>query len=255
MTSLRVIAVAEQNNSLKMLTSRYSVRTARQLIEAYESKTEFTYLGYKVSRNDLTISIRNLSQNGEETSIDIGNSKITPEQREKAFEEIWNGIKKFFRDHAEDIKSGKITAADIGGALYGITASAILIIFAPFVAVGPLSKLIAAPFISIAAQKGRYWGASVDEVIKIINAESDLNKQEIAGVLATILVTTYYVPVVGALIEIGGVDAWNLTVEVGKKLGGTTIDVIEDIVSVVGDVGEAVGSVFVGAVDGLIGLF
>lgn len=254
MTSIRVITVAEKNNSLKVLTSRYKVQTARQLIEAFENKTEYTYLGYKVSRNDSTISI--LSQSGEEsTNIEIGNTKLTPEQREQALEKIWEGIKQFFKDHAQDIESNKITAADIGGALYGITASVILVILAPFAAVGPLAKVIAAPFIALAAQKGRYWGASVDELINIINNESDLKKQEIAGVLATVFVTASYVPGVGALIQLGGVDAWNLTVEVGKKLGGTVVEVIEDIVSVVGDIGEGIGSVVVGVVDDLFELF
>ena len=41
----------------------------------------------------------------------------------------------------------------------------------------------------------------------------------------------------------------------GKKLGGTVVEVIEDIVSVVGDVGEGIGSVVVGVVDDLFELF
>ena len=254
MTSLRDITIAEQNNSLKVLTSRYEVQTARQLIEAFNNKTEYRYLGYTVKRNDSSISI--LSNDGEsKTSIEIGNTKLTPEQREQALEKIWEDVKQFFQDHKEDIESGKITAADIGGALYGMTAAVILIIFAPFAAFSSLGKLIAGPFVALSAQKGRYWGASVDELIKIINSESDLNKQEIAGVLATVFVTASYVPGVGAIIQLGGVDAWNLTVEVGKKLGGTVVGIIEDIVSVVGDIGEGVGGAIVGVVDDLLDLF
>ncbi|MBK7353401.1 MAG: hypothetical protein IPI97_01260 [Nitrosomonas sp.] len=252
MTSLREITVAEQSNSLKVLISRYEVQTARQLISAFNSKTEYSYLGYTVKRNDSSISILS---NNESTNIEIGNTKLTPEQREQALEKIWEGIKQFFKDHAQDIESGKITAADIGGALYGVTASVILVIFAPFAAVGPLAKVVAAPFIALAAQKGRYWGASVDELIKIINDESDLNKQEIAGVLATVFVTASYVPGVGAIIQLGGIDAWNLTVEVGKKLGGTVVEIIGGIVSVVGDIGEGVGGAIVDVVDDLLDLF
>ena len=252
MTSLREITVAEQSNSLKVLISRYEVQTARQLISAFNSKTEYSYLGYTVKRNDSSISILS---NNESTNIEIGNTKLTPEQREQALEKIWEGIKQFFKDRAQDIESGKITAADIGGALYGVTASVILVIFAPFAAVGPLAKVVAAPFIALAAQKGRYWGASVDELIKIINDESDLNKQEIAGVLATVFVTASYVPGVGAIIQLGGIDAWNLTVEVGKKLGGTVVEIIGGIVSVVGDIGEGVGGAIVDVVDDLLDLF
>lgn len=251
MTSLREITIAEQNNSLRVLTSRYEVQTARQLIEAFNSKTEYSYLGYTVKRDHSSISI--LSNDGEsKTSIGIGDDKLTPEQRDKALDKIWEDVKKFFQDHIEDIESGRITAADIGGALYGIAASVILIIFAPFAAAfGSVGELIAGPFAALATQKGRYWGASVDEIIKVIKSESDLNMQEIAGVLATVFVTTASFPVIGAIVQFGGTDAWNLTVEVGKKLGDNAVEILEDIVSVVGDIGEGAGNIVAAAIDEL----
>jgi hypothetical protein len=63
------------------------------------------------------------------------------------------------------------------------------------------------------------------------------------------------VPGVGAIIQLGGIDAWNLTVEVGKKLGGTVVEIIGGIVSVVGDIGEGVGGAIVDVVDDLLDLF
>lgn len=233
MTTIRTIAAAERSNSLRVLTSRYEVLTARQLIEAYSSKERYTYLGNTVERIGSTITVKN--QSGESTAIEIGNNKLTPEQQESAFNMIWDGIKEALQKHAEDIKSGNIKAVDIGGAVYGITATVIAMFFFPFTA-GPLGKIIALPFIELASQKGRYWGASVDEIVKLIKGESDLKVQDIAGVLATVYVTATYLPVV----ELAGVDAWNLTVAVGKKLGGTTADILEEI-PIVGDAVEAIG--------------
>ncbi len=233
MTTIRIITAAERSNSLRVLTSRYEVRTARQLIEAYGSKEKYTYLGTTVERNGSTITVK--SQTGESTSIQIGNKKLTPEQQETVLNKVWEGIKEFLQGHAEDIKSGNIKAADIGGAVYGIAATVIVFVFAPFAAAGPLAKIIAAPFITLASQKGRYWGASVDEVVKLIKGESDLKIREIVGVLATVYITATYLPVV----ELAGVDAWNLTVAVGKKLGGTAADILKEI-PIVGDVVEGI---------------
>ena len=234
MTTLKTIAAAERSNSLRVLTSRYEVRTAHELIEAYGSIKKYTYLGNTVERNGSTITIRN--QSGESTSIEIGNAKLTPEQQESALNQIWEGTKQFFQEHGEDVKSGNIKAADIGGAIYGITATLIVAFLLPVAIGGPLAKIIATPFITLASQKGRYWGASVDEVVKLFKGESDLKIQEIAGVLASVYITATYLPV----FELGGVNAWNLTVEVGKKLGGAAADILEEI-PIVGDVVEGIG--------------
>lgn len=169
MTTLRTITATERNNSLRILTSRYGVLTARQLIEAYGSKDKYTYLGYTVERIGSTITVKN--QSGESTTIEIGDKKLTPEQQETVLNKTWEGIKQFFQEHAEDIKSGKIKAADIGGAVYGITATVIVFIFSPFAALGPLGKIISTPFVTLATQKGRYWGSAVDEVVKLIRAK------------------------------------------------------------------------------------
>ncbi|NGZ96343.1 MAG: hypothetical protein CV089_09480 [Nitrospira sp. WS110] len=236
MTTIRTIATAERSNSLRVLTSRYEVLTARQLIEAYSSKEKYTYLGNTVERIGSTITVKN--QSGEATSIEIGNTKLTPEQQETALDKIWEGIKQFFQEHEADIKSGNIKAADIGGAVYGITATLIVAFLLPIAIAGPWAKIIAGPFIALASQKGRYWGASVDEVVKLLKGKSDLKIQEIAGVLATVYITATYLPIV----ELAGVDAWNLTVAVGKKLGGAAADILEDI-PVVGDLVEGIGEI------------
>lgn len=234
MTTIRTITAAERSNSLRVLTSRYEVLSVRQLIEAYSSKEKYTYRGNTVERIGSKITVKN--QSGESTSIEIGNKKLTPEEQETALNTIWDGIKQFLLEHGEDIKSGNIKAADIGGAIYGIAAMVIVALFLPIAIGGPLAKIIAAPFITLASQKGRYWGASVDEVVKLLKGESDLKIQEIAGVLATVYITATYLPVA----ELGGVDAWNLTVAVGKKLGGVAADILEEI-PVVGDVMEGLG--------------
>lgn len=252
MTGFRAIAVAERSNSLRALTSRYSVHTARELSTAYNNRNRFTYFDYVIERSGSAIKIT--SKSGESTKIEIGDTKLTPEQRDTALEKTWDGVKEFFQKHWEEIESGEIKAADIGGAIYGITATVITLIFIPFTG-GVLGKIIAEPFIWAAKQKGRYWGASVDEMLNIIKGESDLNKQQIAGVLATVTVLAYYLPGPAAVIQLGGVDAWNLTVDVGKKIGGTAADAVEEIVSVVGDIGEAVGGAIGGAIDDLIGIF
>lgn len=235
MTTLRTITTTERNNSLRVLTSRYGVLTARQLIEAYGSKDKYTYLGYTVERLGSRITVKN--QSGESTTIEIGDKKLTPEQQETALNKIWEGIKQFFQEHAEDIKSGNIKAVDVGGAIYGIAATVIVFIFTPLAALGPLGKLISIPFVELASQKGRYWGSAVDELVKLIKGESDLNKAQIVGVLTTVFVVATYLPG----LEVGGVDAWNLTVQVGEKLGGAVADIIDEIekVPVVGDVVKA----------------
>lgn len=239
MSRLRGIATAEENNSLRELASRYGVRTARQLVTTYDDQHKYTYFGHMIERTGSDITIK--SQSGESTNIKIGDTKLTPDQRDKALEKIWDGIKEYFQKHWGDIKSGNIKAADIGGTVYGITASVIVITLAPFTTIGPLAKIVTLPFIEAAAQKGRFWGASVDEVVKFIKGESDLNRRQMAGVLGTVIFVASYLPTPGALIPLGGVDAWNLTVSVGKVVGGTVAEGVEEIVSAVGDVVEGAG--------------
>ncbi len=234
MITLQIIATREKTSSLKVLTSRYGVRTARQLVAAYGTTEKYTYLGYTVERIGSNITVKN--QSGESTTVEIGDKKLTPEQQETALNKIWEGIRQFLQDHADDIASGNIKAADIGGAIYGIAATVILLIFAPFAFLGPLGQYLAAPFITLASQEGRYWGASVDELAKLLKGESDLKIQEIAGVLATVYITATYLPIA----KLGGVDAWNLTVEIGKKLGGTVTDILEEI-PIVGEAVESLG--------------
>lgn len=234
MITIRAIATSEKTNSLRALTSRYGVVTARQLVTAYSNTWKYTYFGYTVERIGSKITVKN--QSGESTTIEVGDKKLTREQQETVLNKIWEGIKQFLQEHAEDIASGKIKAADIGGAIYGIAATVILVIFAPFAFLGPLGQILAAPFITLASQKGRYWGACVDEVVRLIKGESDLKIKEIAGVLATVYITAIYLPVA----ELGGVDAWNLTVAVGKKLGGAVADILEEI-PIVGDAVEGLG--------------
>lgn len=254
MTGIRAIAEAEQSDSLRELTSRYGVQTASELITVYYKQNKITLSGYVIERSSTQIKIT--SKDNQSTTTDLKNAKITPEQRDKLLEEIWNGIRDFFEENWDDIKLEKIKAADIGGAIYGIAATVILKVINPFSAAGSaLSKLIALPFLQASVQKGRYWGASVDTIVEIIKGESDLNKEQMAGVLATVIVIAYYLPLPGAIIQLGGVDAWNLTVDVGKKIGGTAADAVDEIKSVVGDVGEAISDAAGKAIDAVLDIF
>ena len=242
MTTLRTIATSNRNASLRQLASRYHVLTARQLIASYDSKTEYAYGDYVVKRSGSTITIK--SQGGESTNINFGNAKATPEQQDEFIEKTWEGTKRFFQEHADDILSGKMKAADIGGAVFGIAGTVITLVFSPFGAAGKtLDKIIGLPFGGLSAQKGRYWGASIDELVSLLKGESDLKMQAIVGVLATVVVTCTYLSLVEELVPLGGVDAWNLTVEVGKKIGGVAASMIEAIVSVVGVVGKVASNV------------
>lgn len=245
MPDLRAIATAEHEGSIRAIAARYGVQSARALADAFTQTREVTYLGYTLTRSGTTIEIR--SQNGEKImTVEATDGQITPEQRDEAIEKTWNGIKEFLRNNWDHIVNGDISAADIGGAVYGIAATVIASIFLPIAGNGLLGKLLTAPFIALSANKGRYWGTAVDELIAIIRGD-EATCAQIVGTLATALIINAYLP--GA--ELFGGDAWSITRTIGNKLGGAASEGLDWISSAAGDVATGTVDIATSALDAI----
>jgi hypothetical protein len=242
MKTLRQLGSEQGSSSFIDVSARYSTRSLRALIDADDSPTAFNYEGYLFERTATAIRVSN--QAGETTEFELGNAPITDEQRQQILDKAWEDMRTFVKDKFEDLKSGRITAADVGGALFGSVAGAIVAVLAPFAAMGPLADVLVAPFVGLAANRGRYFGAVVDELVAILKNESELTQRDILGVLGTTaVVATYFVPVL-QLVPLGGKTAWELTVGVGKWVGGAVEDALDEIAEAVppfGAVVEAVG--------------
>lgn len=255
MKTIRDLGSEQQSGSFRDVAGRYSVNTLRQLIDSDSSSTAFSYQEYKFERTDSAITI--LNKAGEKTEFKLDDTPLTPEQRKAVLDKVWEEIKKFVKDNWEHIKDGKMKAVDIGGALFASVAGAIFAIFLPF-GKGPLADILLAPFVGIAANRGRYFGAAVDELVAILKDESDLTKRDVIGVLGTTAFAVSFVaaPVI-ALIPLGGTTAWELTVSVGKWVGGAVEDALDEIkkVPVVGPVVEVAEDVVEGIVKFLDGIF
>lgn len=228
MAGIREIAQAEQTDSLRDLTSRYGVTSVRQLQAAFNQRTEVTYFSQKIVRTDTGIRI--MSEDGKTTSVEIPADNITPDQKNQALDKFWDSVKEYLRKNKDDILNGRIKAADIGGAVFGIAGSVIAMIFAPFAGAGMLSKILNLAFSGAAAQEGRYYGAAVDDLVSLLKGESDLTVRDIVGTLATVIIVADFAPVA----VLGGTDAWSLTKEIGKALGGDVSDAVHKIENAVG---------------------
>jgi hypothetical protein len=242
MQTLRQLCSEQRSSSFIDVSARYSTQSLRELIEADGSPTAFNYEGYLFERTATAIRVSNKA--GEKTEFELNDTPITDEQRQQILDKAWEDIRKFVTDKFEDLKSGKITAADIGGALYGSVAGAIVFVLAPFAKLGPLADVLVAPFVGLAANRGRYFGAVVDELVAVLKKESELTQRDILGVLGTTaVVASYFVPVI-QLVPLGGTTAWELTVGIGKWVGGAVEDALDEIAEAVPPVGvvlEAVG--------------
>jgi hypothetical protein len=242
MKTLRQLCSEQGSGSFIDVSARYSTQSLRELIEADGSSTAFSYEGYLFERTATAIRVSNKA--GEKTEFELNNTPITDEQRQQILERAWEDIRKFVKDKFEDLKSGRITAADVGGALYGSVAGAIVAVLAPFAKMGPLADVLVAPFVGLAANRGRYFGAVVDELVAVLKNESELTQRDILGVLGTTaVVASYFVPVM-QLVPLGGKTAWELTVGVGKWVGGAVEDALNEISEAVppfGDLVETIG--------------
>ncbi len=233
MTGLRRIAAVERSTALRALTSRYSVSTLSQLGAAFkrlhEDRTDVVYAGYQLTRATNAISLTDQAT-GEDTSVQVSDAHADK------LDDVWDRIADYLNEHYGSILSGELKATDVGGAVFGIVGGVVGLFILPVLGDGLVSKIITTPISVIAAQKGRYFGAAVDDIASILKGEDDVRVQEIAGTLATIWFTGNYLQSLGSLVPVGGVDAWELTKEIGGTIGGAISAAIEDIVGVVGGV-------------------
>lgn len=230
MSGLRFIAREESSASIRSLVSRYHVSTVRQLMAAYDSKESYTYFGITVRRDGPTIIITN--QFTETTWIRVDDPALAPDRREEVLNKTWSDTKRFFQHHWQEIESGRMRAVDIGGALYGIAAHAILSYFLPVASLGPLGEIARKPFVWAAEQKGRFYGAAVDEVVALVKGESDLKVVDMVGALGAFTL----IGAVPGVVELFGSDGWNITMKVAKAIGGALTTAIDEICEVAGDV-------------------
>lgn len=250
MNSLLNVLQSQRSTSFRETAGYYSTRTLRKLIDADSSKSEYFYLGYQVQRTDKSISVAN--KDGELTQFTIqDNAPITKEQEKQILDIAWEKFKEIFEQNKEGVLEGKVNAADIGAMLFGGLATGVLFVLKPFGA-GGIAHVLGSGFVALAANKGRYFGAAVDEVIAILKGESELKRREIIGVFATIAVTATYFAGTASLIPLGGKTAWDLTLGVGKWVGGALEDIIDELrnVPIAGQVVEAVEEVvqFIGKI-------
>jgi hypothetical protein len=186
-------------------------------------------LGYTLTRNGSSLSIRSYS--GEQAEVDNSGSDLSPQDQEKVIGMTWEGIKEFIHKNVEDIKSGKIKAADIGGELYGISATAIYLVIAPVLDETLLGRIVGTTFVEASKQVGRYYGAAVDELVSVLKGQSKPTITQVIATLGTMQIVTTKLGVV----MLSG-DAWTLTKEVGMQLGSTAEDGLKTIANVAGDI-------------------
>ena len=241
MKTLRQVVSEHHSNSVRGVAARFSASTLRQLIEADTSVEQFSYMGYTFERNASSIRVTN--KDGEKTELSLEATPLTEEQRKDILSRTWEDVRKFVTDKFDDLKDGKVKAEDIGAVVYGAAAGAIIAVVAPFAALGAFGKFLAGPFMALAANKGRYWGAAVDELVAVLKGENEATRAQIAGVLGTTVVLATYLSPVGAVVALGGTDAWKLTVGVGKWIGGAVEDALNEIGEAIPILGDAVKSI------------
>lgn len=186
-------------------------------------------LGYTLTRSGSGLSL--LSYSGEQAEVNNSGSNLSPQDQDKVIHMTYDGIKTFIHKNYEDIKNGKIKAADIGGELYGISATAVYLVIAPVLDQTLLGRIVGATFVDASKQVGRYYGAAVDELVSVLKGQS---KPTITQVIATLGTMQFISTKLGAVMLSG--DAWTLTKAVGMKLGEAAEDGLKTIAHVAGDV-------------------
>jgi hypothetical protein len=237
--------------TLRSFIQQYGTHSLRTLLAGVAiHRGEFTSTdlgnGYRLAKEGSSLHI--LTNDGlSVSSVKVPTDKLSSEQSKQALNDISKKIFEYFQTKFEDIKSGKIKAAEIGGAVYGIAAAVILAVYAPFAIAG---KLLAQVFnfgFSVGAEQvGEYYGAIVDDFVAILKGEDNSSVSKIVGTMATVYFTqivpvTPIAGVAGTSIRFLGTDGWSLTKEVGKTVGEGVEDAIDSIESVVSDVGGALG--------------
>jgi tetrahydromethanopterin S-methyltransferase subunit F len=232
--------------SLRSFMQEYGTNSLKTLFVGMAvHQGEFTSVGltggYQLTKVESRLQI---AKNGVEiTSVQVPTDKLNAEQSKQVVQESGKGIFKFFQQNFDGIASGNIKAADIGGAAYGITAAAVLVVLAPFAAVDTLlGQVFNFGFTAAAGQVGRYYGSIVDDFVAIVKGEDQPTMSQIVGTMSTLFFTLIAPSggVAGA-VRFLGADGWSLTKEVGKAVGTVLEDAIDSIETVVSDIGDALG--------------
>lgn len=188
---------------------------------------EVNLFGHKLTRSGSGVHIK--SGNGSEFSMDAPLDGVPQDKKDEAVRTVWENAVQWVRENREGIESGRIKAEDIGGVIYGLTASAVLIIFAPAAGAAMLGAALGTHFKDAASQVGRYYGAMVDDFVAILKNEPDaMTVAHVVGTLATIEFASTFVTASG-LIPPMGVKGWELTKEIGAQVGGPIEEGLKEI--------------------------
>jgi hypothetical protein len=182
-------------------------------------------------------TVRILSQDNTGGQVDIPKDKLGENNSDKAVKEIAQKLFKYFQEKADDIQDGKIKAADIGGAIYGIAAATILTIFAPFAAVGTILSPIFSSAFSIAAKGvGEYYGAIVDDFVSLLKNENNSTISDVVGTMATVMFSQIIFDVPGGPLRFLGIDGWAITKKIGQEVGDNLEKAIQEIDEITGGI-------------------
>lgn len=181
---------------------------------------------YTLSRSPSSLKL--MDYQGGSTELVLPTDKLTPEQQEDILNKTTEKLLDFLADHRDEAKDGKLSAADIGGVIYGAAGALIADVFVPGLGGTIFGEILKKG----SEQAGRYYGAAVDTLIDTLNRLDDVQIADIVGTLATVHIIALYFP----WMPVTGTDGWSFTVEVGKKLGKTTVDAINTIGGIVEDV-------------------
>jgi hypothetical protein len=253
MKSLRNAAQQEGKNvpiSLKSLMEDYGTNSLRTLfvgIGIHQREVTSADLpgGYQltIEQSGEKYSLRIMANDGSSPSgLDVPSSE---EKSEQAIKEIGKETFKYFQQKGEDIANGKIKAAEIGAAIYGIAGYVILAIFAPFAAAGTLLAKVFNSAFSISVENiGEYYGAIVDDFVAILKNESALTVSEVVGTMGTLVFSQIIFDYPGGPLRFLGIDGWSLTKKVGKEVGGVLEDAIDEVEFITGiDIGDVASDV------------
>jgi hypothetical protein len=235
--SIRAFMRDYGTNSLSTLFARVAFVYGE--VESLDLPGNYTFTKQKSGgKNSLRVQSKD---NSSVVGVDVPDSKLGSEKSEQASKDIAKKVFEYFAKNYNDIRDGKIKAAEIGAAIYGIAAAVILAIFTL-----PFSPILGAVFIPLASNVGKYYGSIVDAIVAVLKGEDNLQIAEIVGIMATLyFLGSYYGPIVALF----GADGWSITRKVGEEVGGVLEDGVNEITSVVelitgislGDVADEAG--------------
>ncbi|MGZ8212936.1 MAG: hypothetical protein ACXWTP_00340 [Methylosarcina sp.] len=193
-----------------------------------------------VSKSDGEYSLQVLSNNDSTgAKVDIPEGKVIDDKgedkSEQAIKDIAQKVYEYFEKNAEDIKNGKIKAATIGGAIYGVAGGVILSILNPFALLGEyFDKVLTFIFTGVTKNVGEYYGSIVDDLVAFFKGEDKPRLTKIIGTLSALYFTVLIFDVPGGPLRVLGMDGWSLTKEIGEKVGGILEETVNEIQSITG---------------------